>query len=109
MLASKFRLRNHARVNPIFPRVVLLAVYCTALAVGSSGQSSDKPEPSNVAHAPRPVKPAVPLPEALASALAEVKAKTHLAVLLPSELPRPLAKAKSATVDSASEDEYAIA
>ena len=51
---------------------------------------------------------AVPLPEPLASVLPEVKAKSHVAVLLPSELPQPIAKAKYATVERASENEYAI-
>ena len=53
-------------------------------------------------------KPAVVLPKALGLVLAEVKAKSHVAVLLPSALPQPIAKAKYATVQSASENEYAI-
>ena len=53
-------------------------------------------------------KPALLLPEALASLLAEVKAKSHVAVLLPSELPEPFAEAKDAVIQSDSEDEYAI-
>lgn len=55
-----------------------------------------------------PAKPALALPEALAPALAEVKAKSRIAVLLPSELSEPLAKAKHAIVETASENEYAI-
>jgi hypothetical protein len=55
-----------------------------------------------------PSTPAQHLPEALASVLAEVKAKSHVGVLLPSELPQPFARAKYATVDAASEDGYAI-
>jgi len=53
-------------------------------------------------------KPAVVLPKAFELVLAEVKAKSHVEVLLPSELPQPFAGANYATVQSASEDEYAI-
>jgi hypothetical protein len=53
-------------------------------------------------------RPAGHLPNALASVLAEVKTKSHVEVLLPSQLSQPFAKAKYASVDSASEDEYAI-
>ncbi|HWW23238.1 MAG TPA: hypothetical protein VNY78_05005 [Edaphobacter sp.] len=59
-------------------------------------------------HAPSAAKPALALPEALTPALAEAKAKSRIAVLLPSELPQPLAKAKHAIVETALEDEYAI-
>lgn len=48
------------------------------------------------------------LPKALSSALAEVKTKSHVSILLPSELPQPFADAKYATVESASENEYGI-
>jgi len=48
------------------------------------------------------------LPNGLSSALTEVKTKSHVAILLPSELPQPFADAKYATVESASENEYAI-
>jgi hypothetical protein len=41
-------------------------------------------------------------------ALAEVKAKSRIAVLLPSKLSQPLAEAKHAMVERASKDEYAI-
>lgn len=61
-----------------------------------------------VALAQNPPKPAQHLPAALASVLAEVKAKSHVEVLLPSELPQPFAEAKYAIVESASENEYGI-
>jgi hypothetical protein len=50
----------------------------------------------------------VSLPHIFASALAEVKAKTSVPVLLPSELPSPFSHAKHAMVDKATADEYAI-
>ena len=53
-------------------------------------------------------KRAVDLPVPLASALAEVKTKSNLAVLLPSRLPRPFTPVKHAVVQSASKDEYSI-
>ncbi len=53
-------------------------------------------------------KPALLLPKALASVLAEAKAKSHVAIPLPSELPQPFAEAKDAVIQSDSEDEYAI-
>lgn len=53
-------------------------------------------------------EPAASVPEALAPALAEVKAKSRVALLVPSELPQPLAGAKHAIVEMASNDQYAI-
>ena len=47
------------------------------------------------------------LPDVFLSALAEVKAKTTVPVLLPTELPSPFSDAKHA-VDKATADEYAI-
>lgn len=53
-------------------------------------------------------KPATALPAALASVLSEVKSKSRVRLLLPSELPQGIAEAKYGIVDRASEDEYAI-
>lgn len=62
-----------------------------------------------VASAINPAKPVIPpFPAALASVLSEVQASSRLPVLLPSELPLPVANAKYAVVDTASEGEYAI-
>lgn len=55
-----------------------------------------------------PANSAIPLPSALASILSEVKAKSHLPLLLPSALPQSIAKAKYAVVETASKDEYVI-
>lgn len=55
-----------------------------------------------------PAEPAVSLPKALSSVLSEVKAKSHIAVLLPSTLSQPVADAKYPVIEKASEDEYAI-
>jgi hypothetical protein len=48
------------------------------------------------------------VPPVLISALSEVKAKSRIPVLLPSELPQPLVKVKYASVETASADKYAI-
>ena len=48
------------------------------------------------------------LPDIFVSALAGVKAKTRVPVLLPSELPKPFNDAKHASVDKATPDEYAV-
>jgi len=63
---------------------------------------------SSVALGQSPLKPALHLPGSLTSVLADVKAKSHATVLLPSELPQPFADAKYAIVQSASENEYGI-
>jgi len=52
--------------------------------------------------------PAVVLPNAFELVLAEIKAKPHVAVILPSALPQPISGAKYATLQSASNTEYAI-
>jgi hypothetical protein len=48
------------------------------------------------------------LPEVFRSVLAEVKAKTNVPVLLPTELPKPFSKAKHATVDDTTADGYVV-
>jgi hypothetical protein len=48
------------------------------------------------------------IPEPFGSVLPEVKAKSRIVVLVPSELPQSLSKAKVATVEKASDGEYAI-
>lgn len=48
------------------------------------------------------------LPDVFRSALAEVKAKTNVPVLLPTELPGPISKAKHASVDKATADQYVV-
>jgi len=48
------------------------------------------------------------LPGIFVSVLPEVKARSHIPVLLPSELPEPVRKAKHALVEKAVPTEYAI-
>jgi hypothetical protein len=49
-----------------------------------------------------------PLPSVFVSVLAEVKARTNISLLLPSELPKPLSNAKHATVDEVKADQYGV-
>ena len=49
------------------------------------------------------------VPEVFASVLPRVKARSRIPVLLPSELPEPIRRAKHAVVESAAVDEYVIA
>ncbi|HVC46926.1 MAG TPA: hypothetical protein VND90_06735 [Terracidiphilus sp.] len=60
------------------------------------------------AHSKRQSTAVMPVAKVLTSALSEVKAKSRVAVLLPSELPEAVAGAKYASVETASQDEYAI-
>lgn len=48
------------------------------------------------------------LPGVFASVLPQIKARSHVPVLLPSELPSPNATAKHAVVETAEADEYGI-
>ncbi len=89
-------------------RIAFVVVLGTAIAAVAHAQSGNKPAPSYSARASSPAQPATPVPKALVSALAKVKAKSRIAVLLPDELSDPIAKAKYAIVETASEDEYVI-
>ena len=49
-----------------------------------------------------------PLPKVFVSILAEVKAKTNLSVLLPTELPKPFSDAEQAEVSEVKGDQYSV-
>jgi len=53
-------------------------------------------------------KPGGPLPRVFVSVLPEIKAKSRVAVLLPTELPRPFEDAKHAVVQKVAANAYAI-
>jgi hypothetical protein len=90
------------------PKVTVLAILCAAQAIGCRAQAGVEPAPtrSDVASSPR--RPAKSLPEPFASVLAEIKTKSRIPVLLPSELSQPIRGAKHAVVERASDNEYAI-
>lgn len=54
------------------------------------------------------VDPSADLPAPLASVLSEARSKTHIRLLVPSQLPQPISDAKYATLDTVSDNEYAI-
>ncbi|HEU5350941.1 MAG TPA: hypothetical protein VFU55_05050 [Terracidiphilus sp.] len=60
------------------------------------------------AHSARQTTAVMPVPKVFASALSQVKAKSRVAVLLPSKLPAAFARVKYATIQAASPNEYAI-
>jgi len=64
--------------------------------------------PGTPSHSAAHVTRSKSLPGVLAPVLSQVKAKSHVPVLLPSELPSPIATAKHAVVDKAEVDEYGI-
>src|SRR5215813_13041761 len=93
-------------------QIMKWALFVTLIASAALAQNGPRNGPTQLTAQgnfyARQSKPSVALPEALVPALAEVKAKSRIAVLLPSELSRPLTTAKHAIVEKALEDEYAI-
>jgi hypothetical protein len=71
-------------------------------------QTTQLPAPTRSDVASSPTRRANSLPEPFASVLPEIKAKSRIAILLPSELSQPIRGAKHAVVDRASDNEYAI-
>lgn len=91
---------------PSVVKVTVLTIVCAMFAVGCRAQARVEAAPtrSNIASGS-----AKTLPEQFAAALSEVKSKSRIPVLLPSELPQSISKAKHAVVEKASDNEYAIA
>jgi hypothetical protein len=92
-IAKSCKLRSLIRADGSLSIIARIAALSVVLAIGGRAQSHNK---------------AAPLLKVFALALQQVKANSHLAVLLPGELPQPLAKAKYATVETATGDEYEI-
>jgi len=86
----------------------ILAVPCAASAVCWRAQVQVEAAPTRSVVGARPTRPAKSLPEPLTSVLPEIKAKTHVPVILPSDLPQPISGAKHAVIEKASDKEYAI-
>lgn len=92
-----------------------LTTYAAALAailvgstVGCVAESVAKPAPLTSREAASGAVSGGSLPEALVEVLTEVKKKSQLPVLLPSELPQPVGKAKNALVEEVSANAYTI-
>lgn len=80
------------------------AILCTMATPAQTAQEISAQKPgATVNHAG--IKS---LPKVFASVLSEVKTKSHVAILLPSELPDPVGKAEHAGVDKATANEYVI-
>jgi hypothetical protein len=92
----------------LLPKVIVLTVFCAALAIGCRGQAGVEPAPAHSDVASSPGRPSRSLPEPLASVLSEIKAKSRVPVLLPSKFSDPIRGAKYAVVESASDNEYSI-
>lgn len=89
-------------------RVLILAVVCAAFAVTPFAESRDKPASTHQSGAASAAKPDNFLSETFASVVPEIKAKSRVPVLLPSELPTPMGNAKCAVIEKSTESEYAI-
>jgi hypothetical protein len=88
-------------------KLSILAVFLLVLPVRMV-PSQGKPTPVPPKGAVSQDKPSKSLPEAFISVLPEVKDKSQLPVLLPSELPETIGRAKHARVAKAFANEYAI-
>ena len=89
-------------------KLSILAVFLAALPVANSASSQVKPASVPSTNAASQSKSGKSLPEAFVSVLPEVKAKSHIPVLLPSELPKPIGRAKHAIIQKVAANEYAI-
>jgi hypothetical protein len=87
---------------------VILGVLCAASAVCCRAQAQAVAAPIRSVVAARPTRSAKSLPEPLSSVLPEIKAKTLVPVILPSDLPQPISGARHAVIEKASDKEYAI-
>jgi hypothetical protein len=85
-----------------------LAVLIVASAVCCPARAQVEAPPTRSVVAARPVGRAKSLPQPLTYVLQEIKAKTHVPVILPGDLPQPISGAKHAVIEKASDKEYAI-
>ena len=79
--------------------VSLLALLASPLVATVQCQEKQKTRPQN---------PDKSLRAIFDSVLPQIKTKSHVPILLPSELPPPIAKARHVVVEKAAADEYAI-
>lgn len=84
-----------------------LAVF-TVLAVGYCPALGRKPTPVCSRNAASQAESNKSLPEVFHSVLPEIKSKSHVPLLLPSKLPKPIGKAKHALIEKVAANEYAI-
>lgn len=96
--------RKRCAILSLFKIVVFVGV-CTSFGNACHGQRVSAPESGPSAS----VKPSKSLPRPFASVLPEIKAKSHIPILLPSKLAPPFVKAKHAVAEEASDERYSIA
>ena len=89
-------------------KIRALALFVMAVALGCPVVLDSRPVPFPSIGAPGQAKSGRPLPSIFVSVLPEVKAKSRVPVLLPTELPRPFDEAKQALVVRVAAKEYAI-
>jgi hypothetical protein len=88
-------------------KLSILAVFLVVLSVRMAA-SQGKATPVPPTDAASQAKPSKALPEVFISVLPEVKDKSQVPVLLPSELPETIGRTKHARVAKASANEYAV-
>ena len=89
-------------------KIKTLALSLMAVALGSAVGLGSRLAPVGSIDAADQAKPGGPLPRVFVSVLPELKAKSRVAVLLPTELPRPFEEAKHAVVQKVAANAYAI-
>jgi hypothetical protein len=89
-------------------KFTVIVVLCAPLAADCCAQTGVVSVPINSDVALSLAVPANSLPKPFASVISEIKAKSHIPILLPSELLQPVGKASHAVLEKASESEYAI-
>jgi hypothetical protein len=85
----------------------VLAVFAV-LTVGYCQGPERKPAPVSSSNGASQAESDKSLPEVFHSVLPEIKSKSHVPLLLPSELPKPIGGAKHALIAKVAANEYAI-
>lgn len=89
-------------------KVLVLAIVYAAVAVTPLAESRDKAASNHQSGAANAASSSGSLAETFGAVLPEIKAKSRVPVLLPSELPMPMGNAKHAVIEKLTENEYAI-
>jgi hypothetical protein len=89
-------------------KIKALALFVMAVSLGCPVRLGSRAVPAPSMDAADEAKSDRPLPRIFVSVLPEVKAKSRVAVLLPTELRKPLEEAKHALVEKVAANAYAI-
>jgi hypothetical protein len=85
-----------------------ITILCMVFTIGGRAQLGSKVAPIHPSKMLGPIGSDSHLSDVFGSVLPRIKAKSHLPVLLPSELPQPFAKAKYTNIETATDDDYDI-